>query len=668
MSNGRILQHSGSQNYRRPSGAITKIPLCYEDKENLSGGVSAKAMSTPQMFGKIDNEGYRVSSRDVSVLIKNIEWNSDKSFSESKRRSVLKDLNVGQCAPLIVKKSRACVKERRTGIHKDDICLSQAWQWREVSDNSSESSEMSEKSTKDDDPEDEDVAREENEGWEDVKRRLAFSEFEAELDDQEMPEGMADLSNEMTETAFEEAEGSSSEQDCRSNCEKYEFNNFEFSCFLCNERWSQEGVRESAAYWNVIDSRLSESFWKIRGMNNDERCCRWMEENQAGHLVVNDADDSEVLQQKAESESDSDVEDDDEEKRREGSEQEDSDDEDEGVEGEDEDEGEEEDNGGGGKVGKEGEEGGDDDDEDDDDEEDDDDDEEEEDEEEDEDDEEEEIVPVTKKPEIVKPKPSVSQGYAKGLDESESLDESKRIFVGGMPYTVTDEDIHSYFADCGGISEIDRVTFPDTGRFNGIAFLTFNTVVAAKKAVMYNGADMGGRYLKIEAYQQKPEGQKTPKQAGGFVKPPPKTPGCLTVYIGNLSWDIDEDTVRSFFYGCKIQAVRFVEDKITGDFKGFGHVDFEDEASLEQAISLDQTRCLGRPMKIAYAVVKPNIPKQGYERDGGGYGKGNNSGGADQDNISSKRSKKSGCFVCGGEGHKSYDCPQSEKGTKRQKR
>ena len=45
--------------------------------------------------------------------------------------------------------------------------------------------------------------------------------------------------------------------------------------------------------------------------------------------------------------------------------------------------------------------------------------------------------------------------------------------MGGMPYETTEDDIHALFGECGAVSDIDMATFPDTGRFKGLAFITF---------------------------------------------------------------------------------------------------------------------------------------------------------------------------------------------------
>ena len=115
----------------------------------------------------------------------------------------------------------------------------------------------------------------------------------------------------------------------------------------------------------------------------------------------------------------------------------------------------------------------------------------------------------------------------------------------------------------------------------------------------------GSCFLKIQPCAS------TSKEATKEVhkEPPKKTEGYTRAYIGNLSWDITEEDIRSLFVDCKIDAIRFSLNKATGEFQGFGHVDFADDESLERALQLDQQSVLGRPIKIAYAVVKQRNEK-----------------------------------------------------------
>lgn len=49
----------------------------------------------------------------------------------------------------------------------------------------------------------------------------------------------------------------------------------------------------------------------------------------------------------------------------------------------------------------------------------------------------------------------------------------KKVYVGGIPYYSSEDDIRSFFESCGSITEIDCMTFPESGKFRGIAILTF---------------------------------------------------------------------------------------------------------------------------------------------------------------------------------------------------
>ncbi|KAK1285807.1 Splicing factor U2af large subunit B [Acorus calamus] len=155
------------------------------------------------------------------------------------------------------------------------------------------------------------------------------------------------------------------------------------------------------------------------------------------------------------------------------------------------------------------------------------------------------------------------------------------VYVGGIPYYSTEDDIRSFFESCGTITEMDCMTFPESGKFRGIALLTFKTEAAAKRALALDGADMGGLYLKIQPFKaatrpQKPDFE--PKIIDGYNR----------IYVGNLSYDITEDELKMLFSDCKVSSMRLGKDKTTGEFRGYAHVDFNDSVSLAIALKLDQ--------------------------------------------------------------------------------
>ena len=53
------------------------------------------------------------------------------------------------------------------------------------------------------------------------------------------------------------------------------------------------------------------------------------------------------------------------------------------------------------------------------------------------------------------------------------LTDPKTVYVGGIPFYSSEDDILAFFRDCGTISSVVYKTFPDSGKFRGIALLTF---------------------------------------------------------------------------------------------------------------------------------------------------------------------------------------------------
>lgn len=90
-------------------------------------------------------------------------------------------------------------------------------------------------------------------------------------------------------------------------------------------------------------------------------------------------------------------------------------------------------------------------------------------------------------------------------------------------------------------------------------------------------------------------------------EPSQKEEGCTTVFVGNLSFQIDEDTLREAFSSCgPIASIRFAEDRETGAFKGFGHIEFENSDSTDKAVKMAGEDVMGRPIRVDYANQRRN--------------------------------------------------------------
>uniref|UniRef100_A0A0D9WC11 Uncharacterized protein n=1 Tax=Leersia perrieri TaxID=77586 RepID=A0A0D9WC11_9ORYZ len=244
----------------------------------------------------------------------------------------------------------------------------------------------------------------------------------------------------------------------------------------------------------------------------------------------------------------------------------------------------------------------------------------------------------SKEPKVNDHKVQEVADHAVGSDDpivaEESEENVKKVYVGGIPYYSSEDDIRSFFEACGSITALDCMTFPESGKFRGIAILTFKTDAAAQRALALDGADMGGFYLKIQPYKSNREKEDfAPKMIEGYNR----------VYVGNLAWDITEDDLKKFFSDCKISSIRFGKDKETGDFKGYAHVDFSEGTSVAVAMKLDQKMIKGRPVRIRCAVPKKDNQKL--------------SGNAIPDSSNNKTRM---CYECGTPGHISYSCPNKK--------
>ena len=74
-----------------------------------------------------------------------------------------------------------------------------------------------------------------------------------------------------------------------------------------------------------------------------------------------------------------------------------------------------------------------------------------------------------------------------------------KLFIGGMPFSTTDERLRELFATAGGVDSAVVVTDRDTGRSRGFGFVEMTTAEDAHAAVKkFDGQVVDGRTLKVE--------------------------------------------------------------------------------------------------------------------------------------------------------------------------
>jgi RNA recognition motif-containing protein len=91
-----------------------------------------------------------------------------------------------------------------------------------------------------------------------------------------------------------------------------------------------------------------------------------------------------------------------------------------------------------------------------------------------------------------------------------------RLYVGNLPYSVTELELRDLFASLGTITEAKIVTDRDTGRPRGFGFVEMSTEDEAKKAIEeLNGRDVQGRPLAVKEAEDRRGGGGGGRGGGG---------------------------------------------------------------------------------------------------------------------------------------------------------
>jgi RNA recognition motif-containing protein len=85
---------------------------------------------------------------------------------------------------------------------------------------------------------------------------------------------------------------------------------------------------------------------------------------------------------------------------------------------------------------------------------------------------------------------------------------SKRIFVGGLPYSTTDQELTDLFASVGNVKEAVIITDRMTGQSKGFGFVEMESDSEAETAIRtLNETVLGGRTLKVNEANERPARQ-----------------------------------------------------------------------------------------------------------------------------------------------------------------
>ena len=85
---------------------------------------------------------------------------------------------------------------------------------------------------------------------------------------------------------------------------------------------------------------------------------------------------------------------------------------------------------------------------------------------------------------------------------------SSKIYVGNLPYSVTDSTLESNFAEFGGVSSAKVMMDRDTGRSKGFGFVEMASADVAQAAISaLNGMSVDGRAIVVNLARPREEGR-----------------------------------------------------------------------------------------------------------------------------------------------------------------
>ena len=81
---------------------------------------------------------------------------------------------------------------------------------------------------------------------------------------------------------------------------------------------------------------------------------------------------------------------------------------------------------------------------------------------------------------------------------------SKKIYIGNLPFSSTEDELRAVFERHGQVSSVNVITDRETGRPRGFAFVEMDEASAADDAIRaLDGSELGGRSIRVNEAQDR---------------------------------------------------------------------------------------------------------------------------------------------------------------------
>jgi len=224
---------------------------------------------------------------------------------------------------------------------------------------------------------------------------------------------------------------------------------------------------------------------------------------------------------------------------------------------------------------------------------------------------------------------------AKGYDPEAK--ELKRLFVGSLEFSTTEDEINEYFSKYGDIVSVSISKSQDSGNSRGFAFVNFQSAKTVDQVQQSRPHVIKGRKLDTK--------RATPKQLVGqpeskfsttkILIGPPEVRG---IGHSGLSEEISDEDLTEYFeqFGTlvKVQQMRWENN---GKKRGYGFVEFTDADAVDKAVlvrthfikdrELEAKKCLSKQQMNDIKEIKNKSESQNMNQmNMNNMGMGNNDG------------------------------------------
>jgi cold-inducible RNA-binding protein len=93
---------------------------------------------------------------------------------------------------------------------------------------------------------------------------------------------------------------------------------------------------------------------------------------------------------------------------------------------------------------------------------------------------------------------------------------AKKLYVGNLPYGMTDNDLNTLFQQHGAVQSSQVIVDRDTGRSKGFGFVEMDNADEAQAAIdALNGQEVNGRALTVNEARPREERSGSPRSFAG---------------------------------------------------------------------------------------------------------------------------------------------------------